>query len=128
MEVKSMPKNNIRVKIPTNPTDQIKLLGAVQAKHGAAGAGSPLSSLKWKEIDAALADADTHDKQASQFQKDMEREYRDRDVSMPAVTQALRDARDLLLVANRTNPKALGDFGFIVDDSPQAKAKAKSAS
>ena len=43
------------------------------------------------------------------------------------VTQALRDARDLLLVANRDNPKALGDFGYAVDDSPQAKAKAKPA-
>jgi hypothetical protein len=42
---------------------------------------------------------------------------------MPDVTQALRDARDLLLVANRDNPKALGDFGYAVDDSPQAKAK-----
>ena len=42
---------------------------------------------------------------------------------MPKVTQALRDARDLLLVANRENQKALGDFGFVVDDSPQAKAK-----
>ena len=30
---------------------------------------------------------------------------------MPDLTQALRDARDLLLVANRDNPKALGDFG-----------------
>jgi hypothetical protein len=28
-------------------------------------------------------------------------------------------------VANRDNPKALGDFGYAVDDSPQAKAKAK---
>jgi hypothetical protein len=27
--------------------------------------------------------------------------------------------------ANRDNPKALGDFRYIVDDSPQAKAKAK---
>jgi hypothetical protein len=26
-------------------------------------------------------------------------------------------------VANRDNPKALGDFGCDVDDSPQAKAK-----
>jgi hypothetical protein len=42
-------------------------------------------------------------------------------------TQALRDARDLLLVANRDNPKALGDFGYTADDSPQAKAKAKPA-
>ena len=41
------------------------------------------------------------------------------------VTQALRDARDLLLVANRDNRKALGDFGYSVDDSPQARAKTK---
>jgi hypothetical protein len=43
---------------------------------------------------------------------------------MPGVSQALRDARDLLLVANRDNPKALGDFGYDVDDSPRAKAEA----
>jgi len=42
---------------------------------------------------------------------------------MPGVTQTLRDACDLLLVANRDNPKALGDFGYDVDDSPQAKVK-----
>jgi len=42
---------------------------------------------------------------------------------MPKVTQALRDARDVLLVANRENPKALGDFGYVVDDSSQPKAK-----
>jgi hypothetical protein len=50
---------------------------------------------------------------------------RARDGAMPRVTHALRDARDLLLVANRENPKALGDFGYEVDDSPKAKAKAK---
>jgi hypothetical protein len=27
----------------------------------------------------------------------------------------------------RADPKALGDFGYTVDDSPQAKAKAKPA-
>jgi hypothetical protein len=37
----------------------------------------------------------------------------------------MRDARDLLLAANRDNPKALGDFGNAVDDSPQAKTKTK---
>jgi hypothetical protein len=42
---------------------------------------------------------------------------------MPDVIRALRDARDLLLVANRDNSKAFGDFGYSVDDSPQAKAK-----
>jgi hypothetical protein len=39
----------------------------------------------------------------------------------------LRDARDLLLVANRGNHKALGDLGYVVDDSPKARAKAKPA-
>jgi len=52
-----------------------------------------------------------------------QRKCRARDAAMPGVTQALREARDLLLVANRDNPKALGDFGYEVDDSPQAKAK-----
>jgi|GEM_PF-7000887 len=60
---------------------------------------------------------------AADLAKQAEREYRARDAAMPDMTQALRDARDLLLVANRDNPKALGDFGYVVDDSPQAKAK-----
>jgi hypothetical protein len=38
-----------------------------------------------------------------------EREYRAGDSTMPGVTQALGDARDLLLVANRDNPKTLGE-------------------
>jgi len=64
---------------------------------------------------------------AAELAKQAEKEYRDRDVTMPKVTQALRDARDTLLVANRENPKALGDFGFVVDDSHQAKGKPKPA-
>ena len=66
-----------------------------------------------------------HQNQRTELAKQAEREYRARDAAMPGVTQALRDARDLLLVANRDNPKALGDFGYEVDDSPEAKAKAK---
>jgi len=54
-----------------------------------------------------------------------ERKCRARDAAMPGVTQALRDARDLLLVANRDNPQALGDFGYEVDDSVQANPKTK---
>lgn len=87
------------------------------------GASSPLGNLKWREISPALAAAKTHDDAASDLSKQAEKEYRDRDVTMPKVTQALRDARDVLLVANRENPKALGDFGYVVDDSPQAKPK-----
>jgi hypothetical protein len=118
-----MPRNNARVNIPSNPSEQIVLLGKVSAKHTALGASSPLGNLKWTEIGPALAAAKTHDDAAGDLSKQAEKEYRDRDVTMPKVTQALRDARDVLLVANRENPKALGDFGYVVDDSPQAKAK-----
>ena len=121
-EVKGMSKSNVRVNIPTNPTEQIDLLGKVAAHHAELGAASPLSPLKWTAINAALADAKTHDDEAAKLEKLTEKEYRARDVSMPAVTQALRDARDTLLVANRDNPKALGDFSFVVDDTQQSKA------
>lgn len=123
-----MPKHNVRVDIPTKPTDAITLLGKVKAKHDELGADSQLKGLKWDEINAALANAKTHDDKAAQLEKDMEKEYRARDVSMPAVTQALRDSRDTLLVANRANPKALGDYSFVVDDTPQAPPADKAAS
>jgi hypothetical protein len=73
---------------------------------------------------AALAASPTHDNAASQLQRDVETEYGPRDVDLPAVTQALRDSRDTLLVANHANPNALGDFGFNVDE---IRAAAKSA-
>lgn len=116
-----MPKTNFRVKIPQNSGEQIALLEKVYARHTLLGAASPLSSMKWTEIEAARLAAETHDNTAADLEKQMEKEYRARDVSMPAVTQALRDSRDLLLVANRDNPKALGDYSFVVDDTPQAK-------
>jgi hypothetical protein len=102
--------------ISTQPTTKPGFLppGAhhvISAKHTALGASSPLGNLKWTEIGPALTAAQTHDDAAADLAKQAEKEYRDRDVMMPKVTQALRDARDTLLVANRENPKALGDFG-----------------
>ena len=61
------------------------------------------------------------DDTADDVEEQAEREYRARDADVPVVTQGLRDARVLLLVANRDNPKALGDFGYVVDDKAKAK-------
>jgi hypothetical protein len=44
---------------------------------------------------------------------------------MPDVTQALRDTRDLLLVANHDNQKALGDFGCEMDSPHQTRVRSK---
>jgi hypothetical protein len=90
--------------------------------YTALGAGSPTGSLKWTEteIGTSLTDAKTHDDAATDLAKQAEREYRARDPAMPDVTQAFRNARKFLLVANRGNPKALGD-------SPKANGIAKPA-
>lgn|SRR5882724_1278136 len=60
---------------------------------------------------------------ADDLSKQAEREYRARNAAMSGVSQALRDARDLLLVATRDNPKALGDFSYENRRPPRAKPK-----
>ena len=62
--------------------------------------------------------------------KAAEKATKARDVQMPAVTEALRSACDVLAGLNRDNPRVLGDYGFTVNDSPRsaaASAKAKDA-
>jgi hypothetical protein len=86
--------------------------GRVSAKHTALGASSPLGNLKWTEIDPALAAAKTHDDAAGDLSKQAEKEYRDRDVTMPKVTQALRDARDTARPPFQGAPN--GEAAFVV--------------
>jgi hypothetical protein len=122
-----MPKKNVRVTIPTDPSEDIALLVKVKAKHDALGDASPLKGLKWEKIGPAYASAKLHDDAAEDAKKVMEREFRARDVDMPTVMQALRDSRDVLLAVNSENPKVLGDYGFEVDDSPRAATTAAPA-
>jgi hypothetical protein len=78
-------------------------------------------SFTWSVIDAALVGAKTQDGVAVDLARRSEGEYRDRDVTMPKTTQALRDARD----PARRQPRKSGDFGFVAHDSfrpPQTRA------
>lgn len=113
-----MPRKPVRVEIPRDPSEAIALLGTVKAKSDALGAASPLAGLEWDKIAPAHARAAEHDGKADQFRKDSERETGERNKDMPAVNDALRSARDVLLGVYRSNPKKLGDFGFEVADSP----------
>jgi hypothetical protein len=115
------------VKIPRDPTAAIVLLGKVKKKSDDAGADTPLGKLKWDKIGPALATATANDDAAVDFSKKAEKAYGARDVDMPTVMQALRDARDILLGSNSDNPKALTDWGYEVDDTPPPAAAAKPA-
>jgi hypothetical protein len=125
-----MAKSNVRVPLPSDPSESIALLKKVKKKHDELGAASPLTGLKWGEISPALATADEQDGISDDLRKQAEKATEARDEKMPVVTEALRAARDVLSGLNRANPRVLGDYGFTVDDSPRpaaASAKAKDA-
>lgn len=114
-----MSRKLVRVDIPSDPSEAIVLLGKVEAKHKSLGDASPLKGMEWVDnISPALARAAEHDALADQFRSDAERETGTRNKEMPAVKEALRGARDVLLGLYRSNPKMLVDFGYDVSDSP----------
>lgn len=120
-----MANNQYRVEIPADPTQTIKLLTIIKAKHDALGTASPLAGLKWAEISPALAVAETQDQLSDEFRSKAEAATGARDAKMTIVKEAIRSVRDVLLGLNRDNPDALGDFGFKVSDARSGKAATK---
>lgn len=112
-----MANNQFRVEIPADPSEAIQLLTAIKTKHTALGATSPLAGLKWAEIDPALTVALEQDALSDDCHRRAEAATGARDAKMPAVKDAIRSARDVLMGLNRDNPDALGDFGFTVSDA-----------
>src|SRR5581483_1624596 len=120
-----MANPNVRVEIPSDPSEAIALLGKVKAKHEALGNASPLKGLDWeKTINPAYTGAKTHNDNKESLYKEAEKETGERDVFMPTVFDTLRSARDVLLGLNLANPKKLGDFDSTVDDSPRSNTSA----
>jgi hypothetical protein len=113
-----------RVVIPENKS---QAASAIKTKHLALGAASPLSGMDWTNLGPAIDEAAGFDKTAKQLEKDTEKAYGERDKRMPMVNQAVRSARDILSALNSDNLKALGDWTFVVDDSPQPAKPKKTA-
>ena len=108
-----------RIVIPENKSALCTLAAAIKTKHLALGAASPLKDMDWATLGPAIDEAAGFDKSAKQLEKDVEKAYGERDKRMPMVNQAARSARDILAALNADNLKVLGDWTFVVDDSPQ---------
>jgi hypothetical protein len=117
-----MPRKIVRVNIPQNPTEAIRLMQSVNTRHTDLGDSSPLGGLKWADLSPAVARAAEHDAKAKEIERELEKRYRERDKEMPLIIQGLRSARDVLLGVNADNPKVLGDFGYTVDDTARNRA------
>jgi len=57
----------------------------------------------------------------------MENLFKQRDLLVASIDATVKASRDLLLGKFSKNPKKLGDWTFVVDDSPKAKGDDKKA-
>lgn len=121
-----MARQTFRVVIPTNPEKKLTLAELVLGKHTTDGAASPLNALvdnNWTANGPKVAQARTLQTNITQLEKDLENMYKQRDLLLAPVTESLKGSRDALVGIYRSNPKKLGDWGFVVNDTPAPKKK-----
>ena len=129
----------MRIQIPKNPEELIKLAKAVRDKHVALGAASPLNGIAGIAGFSAQVDtADSSHTDAKGFAKQAETATETRDNALGPDTNTpgtvrfvVTAARDLLAAQNKGSEHKLGDWGYVVDAStqptPQQKADLKAA-
>ncbi len=120
-----MAKRTIgRVTVPKDADSLLKLASTVYAKHTEEGAASFLNSLddyKWSEIGVTVQKTLDLHRQAEEFKKKAEECYRERDKYLPNIESVVRSSKSLLKAIYTKNPKKLGEWGFVIDDSPKIK-------
>ena len=125
----------MRINIPSNPSELIKLAIAIQAQHTKLGAASPLNGIEGIDgFGAKVTVADTNNKLADDLYKQAETatETRDKALGPNATTPGyvrffVTSARDVLAGLNKGSEHKLGTWGFEVNASPQLTPEAKAA-
>lgn len=115
-----------RVNIPNNTEELLDLATNVYNKHTELGTASPLNAMvshKWTDNGPNVATCLTLHRQAEELKRQAEEAYRQRDLLLGNITESVKASRDLLLGVYRENPKALGEYGFQVDDSARVTKK-----
>jgi hypothetical protein len=110
--------NSVRVVLPENPKEMLDLAAVIYEKHQAAGAQSSLSSLNWADLGPKITEAITFHKEAEELRKQMEKLYEQRNQILEPIDDLVRQSRDLLKVVYRSEPRKIGDYGFVVDNTP----------
>ena len=113
-----------RIVLPTNPDEVLNLAQKVYDKHQADGAASPLnaqSDFNWATEGPKIVPCRKNNKDAAEAAKLAEKLYRERDKDLNPITAILKNSAALLKTIYAKNPKVLGDYGFVVDDTPRVK-------
>lgn len=117
-----------RISISQNVEEMLNLASRVYGKHQADGATSPLSNLdgiNWAVVGPTITAALDKHHEAEVLKSKMEQAYRERDLYLPAIKEAVMSSRNLLKALNQKNPKRLSEWGFLVNDSTQATKAVK---
>ena len=123
----------MRVVINENPDKLITLMTDIIDKETAVAPNGVLTPGELTALTALRDTAKTANKEQVDLYKLAEEKTRTRDnalgitagmkVDQPGTGMyTITYVRDILLAKNKTNPKVLGEWGFVVDDSPQAGA------
>jgi len=123
-----MNRTEGRIAVSRNVGDVLGLADSVYQKHTADGTASPLLNLDgidWSVVGPTIPTALAKHREAERLRNLMEKAYRERDLLMPPIDEAVKASRNLLKALNQKNPKRLSDWGFQVDDSVQAPKAAK---
>lgn len=123
-----MTNSKMRVEIPKNAGDLLKLSTSIYKKHTEDGVNSPLRLMidyKWENEGPKLALAQAKHEEAEALKKKMEEAYRERDLLMANTASIVRASRDVLAGINKDNMKRLGEWGFTVDSSVASGPKVK---
>ena len=112
--------NSVRVVLPENPKEMLDLAAVIYEKHLAAGAQSSLTSLNWADLGPKITDAIKFHNEAEELRKQMEKLYEQRNQILEPEDDLVKQSRDLLKVVYRSEPRKMGDYGFVVNDTPAA--------
>jgi hypothetical protein len=123
-----MARKNIRVVIPTNPEDLVKLGENIVAKHNEDPAASPIAGLDMEDFETKVTGADSKQKEAEKLRKDSETATEERDGLLGhrkdqnsntagTILNYVSRVRDILLGNFRGEEQKLGDYGFTVNQS-----------
>ena len=113
-----------RIMLPSNVSQLLDLAEKIYAKHQLDGTTSPLNAqqdFSWTVEGPKVAPClNTHDK-AEASALVTEKLFKERDKDLPDIKAIVKNSAQLLKNVYAKNPKVLGDYGFIVDDSKQVK-------
>lgn len=113
-----------RIEISSNVITTLELAKSVYEKHLAEGSKSilnELDGLDWAVTGPTIARCLGNHKEAEMHSKKAEELYLLRDNDLGPIREYLRASKNILKGKYAKNTKALGDWGFTVDDTPKPK-------